>query len=344
MPEASMNRSRLPLVALLGLVGVALFAAPGLPCARVLWSDTGRAVVVGRSMNWPAELQADLWAFPRGLERIGLNGKSPLKWTSKHGSVAVGFRDVATADGVNEKGLAASVLWLDEADYGPRDEAVPGLATTLWGQFYLEQFATVAEAVVFTEKTPFQLVPVKDGVDVSRLHLALADATGDSAIIEYVGGKAKVYHGRRYSVMTNSPPLPEQLKNLDRYRGPGALEGPPKDATSSADRFVVASRLLADLPKPGTDRQAVADLFGVLRAVSVPRLTRWRAVADLTNRVYYFESAASPAVVWVPLDRLKLDAGNPVLKLDLANDADRAGESSGAFKKADPFKFAIPGH
>jgi hypothetical protein len=49
------------------------------------------------------------------------------------------------------------------------------------------------------------------------------------------------------------------------------------------------------------------------------------------------------ADVWVRLDRLKLDAGSPVLKLDLANDADRAGESSSGFKKAEPLKFAMPG-
>lgn len=338
-----MNRWRLLLPPALAILGVALPASPAVSCARVLWSTTGRAAVVGRSMNWPDEPKTDLWAFPPGIERIGLAGKHPLKWTSKYGSVVVSFQNLATADGVNEEGLGASVLWLDEADYGRRDEAVPGVATSLWGQLYLDQFATVAEAVAFTEKTPFQPVPVKDGRDVSHLHLALADASGDSAIIEYVGGKARVYHGRGYAVMTNSPPLPDQLKNLDRHRDPAALQGAAKDLANSADRFVLASRLLADLPKPATDLRAVADVFGVLRAVSVPRLTRWRAVADLTNRVYHFESASRPAVVWVRLDRLKLGAGSPVLKLDLADDPDRAGESSGGFKKVEAFKFAMPG-
>jgi choloylglycine hydrolase len=152
-----------------------------------------------------------------------------------------------------------------------------------------------------------------------------------------------VYHGREYAVMTNSPPLPEQLENLERYRGPGALEAPAKALVNSADRFVAATRMLADLPKPNTDPQAAADLFGLLRGVSLPRLTRWRAVADLTNRVYYFGSAASPAVVWVRLGQLKLDAGSPVLRLDLANDPDAAGESSGLFKRAEALKFAVPG-
>ena len=336
--------SRLPpvLVAGLGLAAVVALAGSAESCARVLRSNPGGPVVVGRSMNWEQKLDPDLWAFPRGVERTGLAGKNPLRWTSKHGSVAVGFLGLGTADGVNEKGLAVSVLWLDETDFGRRDAAVPGVAATLWGQFYLDSFATVADAVAFTRTSPIQPVPVRDGREVSRVHLALADATGDSAVIEYVGGKPNVYHGREYAVLTNSPPLPDQLKNLDRYRGPAALEAPGKDLTSSRDRFVAATRLLADLPKPGSDRQAVADLFGVLRRVSVPRLTRWRAVADLTHRVYYLESEAGPAVAWVRLDRLKLDPGSPVLRLDPTADPDAAGDVSGRFRAAGPLKFALP--
>ena len=30
-------------------------------CSRVLWNDNGQAVVVGRNMDWPADMQSDLW-------------------------------------------------------------------------------------------------------------------------------------------------------------------------------------------------------------------------------------------------------------------------------------------
>ncbi|HEY5206095.1 MAG TPA: linear amide C-N hydrolase [Roseiarcus sp.] len=36
-------------------------------------------------------------------------------------------------------------------------------------------------------------------------HLALADASGDSAIFEYISGKLVIHHDRKYTVMTNSP-------------------------------------------------------------------------------------------------------------------------------------------
>ena len=39
----------------------------------------------------------------------------------------------------------------------------------------------------------------------------LADATGDSAIFEYIDGKLVVHHGKQYSVMTNDPPYDQQL-------------------------------------------------------------------------------------------------------------------------------------
>jgi penicillin V acylase-like amidase (Ntn superfamily) len=332
----------------IGLFALAVLATPARPCARVLWADTGRAVAVGRTMNWIEDPRTSLWAFPRGLDRTGEAGPNSLTWTSRYGSVAAGFYDFATAEGLNEKGLAVSVLWLDEADYGKRDPAVPGVSTSLWGQLYLDRFATVAEAVEFTKATPFQLAPVRGGGEASALHLALADRTGDSAVIEYIGGKLVIHHDRKLAVLTNSPPLPAQQSNLSQYRGFGGDRDLPRSAARSADRFVLASAHLKDLARPADDRQAVASVLDVLRRVSVPgppsrwvpSTTHWRTVADLTNGAFYFESVNRPTVVWVRLDRLDLAAGRPVRKLDLARDPDLAGEASGRFEKAEPLKFS----
>jgi choloylglycine hydrolase len=67
--------------------------------------------------------------------------------------------------------------------------------------------------------------------------------------------------------------------------------------------------------------------------------TRWRTVADLTKRVYYFESTTSPNVIWAYMDKLRLGEGSPVLKLDLTNSPDRIGDVSAAFKPSRPFEF-----
>lgn len=41
---------------------------------------------------------------------------------------------------------------------------------------------------------------------LATLHLSISDATGDSAIVEYIGGKQVIHHDRNYQVMTNSTP------------------------------------------------------------------------------------------------------------------------------------------
>ena len=45
-------------------------------------------------------------------------------------------------------------------------------------------------------------------------HLAIDDASGDSAIFEFLNGQLSIWHDRAYKVMTNSPPYGEQLKRL----------------------------------------------------------------------------------------------------------------------------------
>lgn len=108
---------------------------------------------------------------------------------------------------MNEKGFAGHILWLTESDYGNPAETDVQLSQSIWLQYYLDNFATVAEAVEWTNSSGVLVSQLFDptGHLVPALHLALNDATGDSAIIEYIDGRPKVYHNREYKVMTNSP-------------------------------------------------------------------------------------------------------------------------------------------
>lgn len=51
----------------------------------------------------------------------------------------------------------------------------------------------------------------------STVHLAIEDASGDSAVIEFVKGVQKIYHGKQYHIMTNDPAYDEQLKLLEAH-------------------------------------------------------------------------------------------------------------------------------
>jgi choloylglycine hydrolase len=91
--------------------------------------------------------------------REGLAGQNSLTWSSKYRSVITSAYNIASTDGMNEKSLAGHMLWIAQSDYGKRDENIPGL----WLQLFLDNFATVNEAVSFVQEHPLQLVPVIAG-------------------------------------------------------------------------------------------------------------------------------------------------------------------------------------
>jgi len=330
------------------------FAAFSHACSRILWNTNRHGVLVGRNMDWFEDIKSNLWILPRGMERDGLTEVNPLKWTSQYGSVILTAYDVGTADGVNEKGLAAHMLYLPETSVGPRDETLPGLSMTLWVQYYLDNFATVEEAVGHTRQHPYQLRMAVEPLSgkPATVHIALNDASGDSAILECIQGELKIYHDRSYIVMTNQPTFDQQLENLKRYRGFGGDQRLP-GTHEPADRFVRGAYYVTHLPEPNSNREAVAALMSVMRNVSAPfgiadperpnvSTTVWRTITDLTNGVLYFDSVMSPQVIWVDLKQVDFAENEPVKKLELVNQYDHQGNVSEKFTPTEMFPFLKP--
>ena len=165
-------------------------------CSRRFWNRRvkNQPALVGRNMDWTTKLYEKLVIMPRGIKRSGKTEKNSAEWTSKYGSVCVASFDAATTDGMNEAGLAAHILYLVECDFGPRDESKPGVCLSLWAQYFLDNFATVAEAVEAAKK--IQVRPVNmthhNIAVVSPMHVAIEDASGDSCIFEYLNGELHV--------------------------------------------------------------------------------------------------------------------------------------------------------
>ena len=168
---------------------------------------------------------------------------------------------------MNEKGLVANLLWLENSDYGTRNPKKRGLSIALWTQYVLDNYATVEEAAKALANPKYQIdtrTIVANGETLkANLHLAIADKTGDTAIVEYADGKPIVHHDRKYTVMTNDPILDQQIANLNNYDGLGGKK-PLPGTTDAADRFVRGSYYLSKLPKPANYRQAGANLFSIM--------------------------------------------------------------------------------
>lgn len=337
---------------ILVLAGLIL-SAPAFACTRFIYTAGDGQVLTGRSMDWQEDMHSDIWVFPRGMKRDGGVGAGSIEWTSKYGSVITSGYNAASADGMNEKGLVANMLYLAESEYGGLN-GKPALSFAAWAQYTLDNFATVNEAVNTLRKEPFRLVATKlpNGA-APTIHMAISDTSGDSAIFEYIDGKLTIHHGKSYTVMTNSPVYDQQIALNEYWEQIGGLTMLP-GTNRASDRYVRASYYSKALPRFKDNRMAVSAAFSVIRNVSVPlgikdsakpniSTTLWRTVADQKNRVYYYESAISPNIFWVDLNELDLSEATQPRKLDLHDHPILSGEVSSRFKPATPFKWLAPG-
>ena len=243
------------------------------------------------------------------------------------------------------------MLYLAEADYGdPAKTGKPTISIGAWGQYILDNYATVKETVAAMQDPPFAVVaPMLPNGRPASVHLSLSDPSGDSAIFEYLDGELVIHHSPEYKVMTNSPVYDQQLAlntYWDLIGGNNMLPG----TISAADRFVRVSYNLKSSPKYEDREMAVASVFSQMRSIGVPlgmadpdhpniSATLWRTISDHDAKRYYFESTIRPSVYWVDLDKVDLSPGAGVKKLDTLASKTLAGEVSSEFESAEPFQF-----
>ena len=328
-------------------------------CTRAMYVGPNDMVITTRSNDWLGSQKSNLWIYPRGMDRVGDKAPGAMSWTSKYGSVTVAGWDMATVDGMNEKGLSANALYLAESDYGKPavgDRRKP-MSLTAWVQYALDNFATVAEAVEALRQEPFYIIALTlPGGLAGVAHLSISDRSGDSAIFEYLDGKLVIHHGRQYKVMTNSPTFDKQLGLNGYWEEVGGQTFLP-GTNRASDRFVRATYYLETVKKPEDANEALATALSVIRSTSVPvgittpgqpniASTQWRTMADHRTKVYFFESAFSPYLLWVNLHETDFSAGAPVRKLSLTDQSVAlvdgmfvSGEVSEHFQPAKPFLF-----
>lgn len=338
------------------LLAFILAAAPfAEACTRAVYLGPEDRILTGRNINWKMPMVSNLWVFPRSMARHGAAGERSAQRTARFGSLAVSGYDISTADGMNEAGLVANLLWEVEATYPEDDGVTPRISLSVFPQYLLDQYATVAEAVTDLRANPVQIaggeVPVGPPGRAATVHVSMSDATGDSAIIEFVDGEMVIWHDRSYQVMTNNPTYDRQLAIREYWDHVNPREFMPGTVRPS-DRFVRTNFYINAVEQSADARIATAAVFSVLRQASVPlgisikdepnlSTTRWRVVADHLDRRYYVESVLYPSIFSVDLDNFDLSEGAPVRKLELGVDMRRimSGEASGRFEEVAPFTF-----
>lgn len=295
-------------------------------CTRMIYQTNSQKFITGRGMDWNDPTSPfSVIALPRGLQQKGGAYANALTWTSKYGSVFTSMYDAAATDGLNEAGLAANALYFAEADYGDHTQSdKPLISVGAWVQYFLDNFATVQEAVEAMREPEFVIcAPALANGRAATAHVSLSDEQGDSAILEYIDGELVIHHGKAFTVMTNSPTFDEQLAINKYWKLVGGNRMLP-GTINAADRFVRVDYLLESTPKFEDGKPAVAAAMSIMRSIGVPlgmedpdhpniSATLWRSLADHSNKTYYLESSRQPGLFWVDINKLDLNEGAPIV-------------------------------
>ncbi len=234
-------------------------------------------------------------------------------------------------DAANEKGLAmAGLNFPGNARYFPAAEGRDNVAPFELIPWVLGQCASLGEARRLLERGNVMDIPFRDGWPATPLHWMVADSTGSLAVESTADG-LHIYEDRA-EVLTNNPPFPYQLFNLNNYRhlspdtpeerfgmelevycqGMGGL-GLPGDG-SSMSRFVRAAFGVKNALEAG----GISQVFHLLDSVKMLRglcrtdggqwdYTVYSGCMDLEKGRYYYVTDGNRQLNRVDLFREDLD-------------------------------------
>lgn len=241
-------------------------------------------------------------------------------------------------DAVNEKGLGmAGLHFIGNAVYGKKQADQDNVAPFEFIPWILSQCASVAEAKQLLKTIHLVHEPFNDQLPVAELHWMIADSIEAVTVEAGVNG-LKVYQNP-VGVLTNNPPFPEQLFQLNNYMhlsanapqnhfsdqlplrpyslGMGAL-GLPGD-TSSQSRFVRAAFVKWNAVCDPNEAEIVSQFFHILGAVDQPRgcsrtangsyeYTLYTSCCNASKGIYYYTTYDHHQITAVDLHREILDA------------------------------------
>ena len=197
-----------------------------------------------------------------------------------------------------------------------------------------------AEAKALLELVNITDTAFEEGLPPSQLHWIIADK--DSALtVESVKEGLKIYENH-IGVLTNNPPFPEQLQNLERYktlspvqkdvsfdtdrefssysRGTGAV-GLPGDYTSQS-RFVRAAFVAKNSYSGSGEEESVNQFFHIMNSVAMPmgcvqvgdafEYTRYTSCCNVDRGIYYYNTYDNPEIKSVSMGDVDLD-GNELI-------------------------------
>ncbi len=351
---------RLAIVSVAVIAALPAFQRPAVACTGIRLQANDGSVVYARTMEFGIDLHSKAIIIPRQFAMSGTtsSGRPGLEWKSKYALVGLNGEDLSLiADGVNEAGLAGGIFlfpgYAQFQEISVQDEArsIAPWEVITWA---LSNFSTVDEVREGLAGIKVGSVEFAAWKAVPPLHYVIHDASGNSLVIEYVGGKLNLYDNA-IGVITNAPEFSWHQTNLRNYldlspknvltstvdgerfsplgQGSG-LFGLPGDFTPPS-RFVRAVALSTSAIPGETGADAIHQAFHVLDSFDIPvgavrsasadkgptDYTQWTSASDTKNRSFYFHTHDNRRIRRVDLLQANLNAGE-IVSIPLHDQAD----------------------
>lgn len=251
------------------LKGIPLeFSIPNLGCSTFIAVTPEGDVLFGRNFDLSYSPSLIVQTNPKNgyasvstvnLGFLGYNeNKLPDSFLSRIISLAAPY---APLDGMNEAGLSIGVLLIKDAPTNQTTEKVD-ITTTTAIRLILDQAATVEEAVALLEQYDMH------SSANAAYHFQIADAYGNSVVIEYVDQKMSIIY-----------PEEEQPQAATNF----LLTEGMQDVGGGHDRYEILIQTLTEKGSVLTEEEAMLLLQSVAQNKETSK-TQWSVVYNLTDQ------------------------------------------------------------
>ncbi len=292
----------------------------------------------GRNLDLDCSYGEEICIMPRNY---------PIKWrqmgTTFNHYALIGMATVVDGiplyyDAANEHGLCmAGLNFPNNAYYPPYREGMDNITPFEFIPWILTQCKTVADARMLLSRVNLVGLNFSDALPLSPLHFIIADKS-DCIVVESMKDGLHIYDNP-VGVMTNNPPFPHQLFNLNNYRnlnntngesdfskklgldnycqGLGAI-GLPGDV-SSMSRFVRAVFGKENSICDSSEATAVGQVFHLLDSVAMVKgvckipsgeydITVYSACINADKGLYYYTTYGNRQIGCIDMHKANLDS------------------------------------
>lgn len=271
-------------------------------CTVLITHDANGATYEGRTNEY-AGMQPDrLTYYPVGTQIVSVkpNGQQGLTFDTKYAILGVTLHNMTPNakqdvlhEGVNDQGMTFSINALMGNTSAQLNSNTPNVLSAVdVGTWALGNFSNVAQVKQALQNKDVNIwLPKIASMDnlVAPVHFALFDKSGAGIVIEFLHGQVQVYDNP-VGVMTNNPPFPWHLENLNNYAqltnvdknsgqfgnlkvaafdSGNALANLPSSETSSG-RFIKAAYYSTYVQKAKTPQLAIQNLAHVMNNFDRP--------------------------------------------------------------------------